>query len=52
MMIHVEPKKLQLMNITKRNRQIENKLVVTNGEETGGEEQYKGRGLKGMNYYA
>ena len=37
MMIHVESKKLQLMNITKRNRLIENKLVVTNGEETGGE---------------
>ena len=39
------------MNITKRNRLIENKLVVTNGEETCGEEQYKGRRLKGMNCY-
>ena len=38
------------VNITKGSRQIQNNLVVTNGERKLGEGSYSGRGLRGINY--
>lgn len=52
--LHVESKKNKYngpVNITKGSRQIQNNLVVTNGERKLGEGSYSGRGLRGINYW-
>ena len=41
----------KLENKAKKESDSENKLVVTSGERGRGERQYRGKGLRGTNYY-